>query len=86
MVYALKKCEKYLHQKPFVLYSDHESLIHLRSQKELKTTRDWRWAEIMGEYDFEQRYKKGADLFVPDALSRALYLTKPQMNRECGTI
>ena len=42
VVYALKKCEKYLHQKPFVLYSDYESLIYIRSQKELKTTRDWR--------------------------------------------
>ena len=71
VVYALKKCEKYLHQKPFVLYSDHESLIYLKTQKELKTSRDWRWSEIMSEFDFEQRYKKGPEMFVPDALSRA---------------
>ena len=71
MVYALKKFSRYLHLKPFVLYSDHESLIYLRTQKELKTSRDHRWAECLGEFLFEQRYKKGELMVVPDALSRA---------------
>lgn len=71
VVYALKKFSRYLHLKPFVLYSDHESLIYLRTQKDLKTSRDHRWAECLGEFLFEQRYKKGELMVVPDALSRA---------------
>ena len=70
VVYALVKCEGYLLQKPFVLYSDHESLIYLKTQRELKG-RDWRWQEIIARYDFEQRYRKGELMIVPDALSRA---------------
>ena len=70
VVNALVKCECYLLQKPFVLYSDHESLIYLKTQRELKG-RDWRWQEIIARYDFEQRYRKGELMVVPDALSRA---------------
>ena len=70
VVYALNKLEGYLAQKPFVLYSDHESLIHLQTQKDLKG-RDWRWQEIISRFSFEQRYRKGETMFVSDALSRA---------------
>ena len=70
VVYALSKLEGYLAQKPFVLYSDHESLIHLQTQKDLKG-RDWRWQEIISRFQFEQRYRKGETMFVSDALSRA---------------
>ena len=70
VVYALTKLESYLLQKPFVLYSDHQSLIYLQTQKDLKG-RDWRWQEIISKYDFEQRYRKGDTMLVPDALSRA---------------
>ena len=70
VVYSLVKLEAYLLQKPFVLYSDHQSLIYLQTQAGLKN-RDWRWQEIMSRFNFEQRYKKGELMFVPDALSRA---------------
>ena len=70
VVYSLVKLEAYLLQKPFVLYSDHQSLIYLQTQEGLKN-RDWRWQEIMSRFSFEQRYKKGELMFVPDALSRA---------------
>jgi len=70
VVYALVKMEAYLMQKPFILYSDHESLIYFQSQKDLKG-RDWRWVEILANYSFEQRYRKGETMVAPDALSRA---------------
>ena len=70
VVYSLVKLEAYLMQKPFVLYSDHESLIYLQTQAGLKN-RDWRWQEIISRFTFEQRYKKGELMCVPDALSRA---------------
>ena len=70
VVYALVKMEAYLQQKPFILYSDHESLIYFQSQKDLKG-RDWRWVEILANYSFEQRYRKGETMVAPDALSRA---------------
>jgi transposase InsO family protein len=69
--WALTKLQSYLHLKPFVLYSDHQSLIYLKTQKEIKTSRDYRWMEIISQYDFEQRYRKGELMTVPDALSRA---------------
>ena len=69
--WALSKLQSYLHLKPFVLYSDHQSLIYLKTQKEIKTSRDYRWMEIISQYDFEQRYRKGELMTVPDALSRA---------------
>ena len=40
-------------------------------QKEIKTSQDYRWMEIISQYDFEQRYRKGELMTVPDALSRA---------------
>ena len=56
--------------KPFVLYSDHESLAKFNDQAVLKG-RDWRYAEQISGYVFEQRYRKGDMMGVPDALSRA---------------
>ena len=76
VVFALGKCRSYLLLRPFILYSDHESLAHFKNQPKLKN-RDWRWQEIMCEFDFEHRYKRGAEMEVPDALSRAY----PTVNR-----
>ena len=70
VTWALLKCKPYLLMKKFVLYSDHESLAGFKVQPGLKN-KDWRHQEFVGEFDFEQRYRQGALMVAPDALSRA---------------
>ena len=70
VTWALRKCRPYLALRKFVLYSDHESLANFKVQPGLKG-KDWRHQEIVGEYEFEQRYRQGHTMVSPDALSRA---------------
>ena len=78
VVFALDKCKAYLLMTPFILFSDHESLMFFKKQPKLKN-RDWRWQEAMCRFVFEHRYKKGELMVVPDALSRA-YPTRNRTN------
>ncbi len=70
ITWALRKCRQYLALRPFVIYSDHESLANFKVQPGLKG-KDWRHQEIVAEFDFVQRYREGATMVAPDALSRA---------------
>ena len=70
VIYSLKKFERYLLGRPFILYSDHESLSKFTTQPFLQG-RDWRYQETICAFEFEQRYRKGELMTVPDALSRA---------------
>jgi hypothetical protein len=66
---ALKLWRHYLVGKNFELKTDHESLKHLFTQRDLNA-RQRRWSEFMSEYDFGIRYIKGKDNVVANALSR----------------
>ena len=71
VIYALRKFRSYLLCRTLVrLYSDHESLSKFQKQPDLKK-RDWRWAELLSDYTYEQYYRPGLTMFVPDAISRA---------------
>ncbi|GKE24458.1 putative reverse transcriptase domain-containing protein, partial [Tanacetum coccineum] len=52
-----------------VIYTDHKSLQHIFSQKELNM-RQHRWIELFGDYDCEICYHSGKANVVADALSR----------------
>nr|GEW11673.1 putative reverse transcriptase domain-containing protein [Tanacetum cinerariifolium] len=59
----------YLCGKKSVIYTDHKSLQHIFSQKELNI-RQRRWIEMFSDYDCEIRYHPSKENVVADALSR----------------
>ncbi|GKB73257.1 putative reverse transcriptase domain-containing protein [Tanacetum coccineum] len=69
VVFALKIWIHYLYGKKSVVYTDHKSLQHIFSKKELNM-RQHRWIELSSDYDCEIRYHPGKENVVADALSR----------------
>ncbi|GJS86688.1 putative reverse transcriptase domain-containing protein [Tanacetum coccineum] len=69
VVFALKIWRHYLYGTKSVIYTDHKSLKHIFSQKELNM-RQRRWIELFSDYDCEIRYHPGKANVVADALSR----------------
>ncbi|GKE59077.1 putative reverse transcriptase domain-containing protein, partial [Tanacetum coccineum] len=69
VVFALKIWRHYLYGTKSVIYTDHKSLQHIFSKKELNM-RQRRWIELFSDYDYEIRYHPGKANVVDDALSR----------------
>ncbi|GJU33166.1 putative reverse transcriptase domain-containing protein [Tanacetum coccineum] len=69
VVFALKIWRHYLYGTKSVIYTDHKSLRHIYSQKELNM-RQRHWIELFSDYDCEIRYHPGKANVVADALSR----------------
>ncbi|GJX79174.1 putative reverse transcriptase domain-containing protein [Tanacetum coccineum] len=69
VVFALKIWRHYLYGTKSVIYTDHKSLQHIFSQKELNM-RQRHWIELFSDYDCEIRYHPGKANVVVDALSR----------------
>ncbi|GJS45956.1 putative reverse transcriptase domain-containing protein [Tanacetum coccineum] len=69
VVFALKIWRHYLYGTKSVIYTDHKSLQHIFSQKELNMQQH-RWIELFSDYDCEIRYHPGKANVVADALSR----------------
>nr|GEU80402.1 hypothetical protein [Tanacetum cinerariifolium] len=67
VVFALKIWRHYLYGIKSVIYTDHKSLQHIFSQKELNM-RQRRWIELFSDYDYEIRYHPGKANVVADAL------------------
>ncbi|GJR81080.1 putative reverse transcriptase domain-containing protein [Tanacetum coccineum] len=59
----------YYHRTKSVIYTDHKSLQHIFSRKELNM-RHHRWIELVSDYDCEICYHPGKANVVDDALSR----------------
>jgi hypothetical protein len=66
---ALKLWRHYLVGRNFELKTNHQSLKHLLTQRDLNA-RQRRWSEFMSEYDFGISYIKGKENVVTNALSR----------------
>ena len=69
VVQSLKFWRHYILHNDFTLYSDHEALRFLHSQKKL-SARHARWTKILQEFTFSMRHRPGRDNKVADALSR----------------
>ena len=68
IVFALKIWRHYLCGEKFQIYTDHQSLKYLFSQKELNM-RQRRWIELLKDYDYDILYHPGKANRVADALS-----------------
>ncbi|GKA56143.1 putative reverse transcriptase domain-containing protein [Tanacetum coccineum] len=69
VVFALKIWRHYLYRTKSVIYTNHKSVQHIFSQKELNM-RQRRWIELFSDYDCEIRYHPSKANVVADALSR----------------
>ncbi|GJR58036.1 putative reverse transcriptase domain-containing protein [Tanacetum coccineum] len=69
VMFALKIWRHYLYGTKSVIYTDHKSLQHIFSHKELNM-RQRCWIELFSDYDCEIRYHPGKANVVTDALSR----------------
>ncbi|GKD57833.1 putative reverse transcriptase domain-containing protein [Tanacetum coccineum] len=69
VVFALKMWRHYLYGTRCTAFTDHKSLQHILDQKELNM-RQWRWLELLSDYDCDIRYHPGKANIVVDALSR----------------
>ncbi|GKC30618.1 putative reverse transcriptase domain-containing protein [Tanacetum coccineum] len=69
VVFALKIWRHYLYGTKSVIYTNHKSLQHIFSQKEL-SMRQRRWIKLFSDYECEIRYHPSKVNVVADALSR----------------
>ncbi|GKB63295.1 putative reverse transcriptase domain-containing protein [Tanacetum coccineum] len=69
VMFALKIWRHYLYGTKSVIYTDHRSLQHIFSQKEMNM-RHRHWIELFSDYDCEIRYHPSKVNVVADALSR----------------
>ncbi|KAG8485842.1 hypothetical protein CXB51_019233 [Gossypium anomalum] len=69
VIFALKIWRHYLYGERCIIYTDHNSLKYLLTQKELNL-RQRRWIELLKDYDCSIEYHPGKANVVADALSR----------------
>jgi hypothetical protein len=70
VIEALKTWKYYLMGRHFIIRTDHKSLVYLKHQNLIDSTRVARWLDFLAQYDFEIQYVKGKDNSAADALSR----------------
>ena len=73
VVQTIRHWQHYLSYKEFVLYSDHEALRYLNSQKKLNS-RHAKWSSFLQLFTFNLRHCAGIENKVADALSRKTLL------------
>ena len=85
IVFALKIWRHYLYGEKCFIYTDHKSLKYLPSQQELNL-RQYRWMELIKDYDCVIDYHPGKANVVVDALSRKTVQTLLALNDQLSLI
>ena len=83
LVKTLKHWRHYIICQEFVLFSDHEALKFLNSQKKLNP-RHGKWIEYIQSFNFVIKHKPGVENKVADALSRKFHLLSLMDNQVVG--
>lgn len=79
IVFALKKWQEILIDKPFTLRSDHENLQYINDSGSSKVLR---WKLFLLEFDFDIEHIAGEDNVVADSLSRCVNIIVPSPSFE----
>ncbi|XP_060202567.1 uncharacterized protein LOC132630990 [Lycium barbarum] len=69
VVFALKILRHYLYGVHCKVYTDHRRLQHVFTQRDLNS-RQWRWMELLKDYDITILYHLGKENVLADALGR----------------
>ena len=69
LVFSLKRFHKYIYGSVFTLFTDHQSLCHLHTQK-IANLMMISWMDIILQYDFKIVHLPGISNVLPDTLSR----------------
>ena len=72
-MFALKLWRHYLYGARFEIFTDHQSLKYIFTQRDLNL-RQHRWLEFVQDYNFELSYHPDKANVVADALSRRSYV------------
>ena len=83
LVRALMTWQHYLLPKEFIIYTDHESLKHFKSQHSL-SKRQAKWVEFLESFAYVIKYKKGSTNVVADTLSRRYVLITSLQSKLLG--
>ena len=75
LIETLKRFKNILYGTRFTVRTDHKTLTHLMTQKDL-SPRQHRWLDVIYEFDFEIQYIPGETNIFADALSR-IYSEEP---------
>ena len=73
VVEALRTWRYYLMGRHFIVMTDHKSLIYLKNQNLIDSTKVARWMDFLPQFDFDIRYLQGKNNSAADALSRYPY-------------
>ena len=70
LVWAIHKCQKYLHGKMFIVQTDHRPLAVLNRQTSLANGRLQRWSLLLNDFTFSIEPISGSSNLMADCLSR----------------